>query len=70
MKVHWKEAVTSNDIKLRQLPKYVLTAQKLMQKKSSEVDLCQNIKEVLYSLSKNYSQVSFPLTPRRTSNWS
>ena len=55
MKMHWKDAVKAYGIKWREIPKYALTAQKMMQKKINDVNLCENIKEVLSHLSQNYT---------------
>ncbi len=55
MSIRWKAAVKDLGIKWRELPKYAITAQKMMSKKLDTVSLCENIKELLECLSKNYT---------------
>ena len=55
MSMRWKDAVKEYGIKFRELPKLALTAQKMMQKQLNNVVLCEDMKEVLTSLSKNYT---------------
>ena len=55
MSVRLKAAVKDLGIKWRELPKYALTAQKMMSKKLNSVGLCENIKELLDHLAENYT---------------
>ncbi|MEX1378158.1 MAG: HAD hydrolase-like protein [Eubacteriales bacterium] len=55
MQMHWKDAVKDYGIRWYELPKYAIEAQRKMHNKLDCIDLCENIKEVLVHLSKNYT---------------
>ena len=55
MSIRWKKATKDLGIKWHHLPKYALTAQRMMNKKLDNVDLFENIKEVIEHLSENYT---------------
>jgi len=55
MKMHWKDSIKEYGIKWRHLPKYALTAQKVMQGKLDDIALFENIKELIEHLSENYT---------------
>lgn len=55
MNMHWKDAVKEYGIKWRHLPKYALTAQKVMQNKLDDIALFENMKELIAHLSEKYT---------------
>lgn len=55
MNMHWKDAVKEYGIKWRHLPKYALSAQKIMQNKLDDVALFDNMKELIEHLSEKYT---------------
>ena len=55
MELPWKNAAKAYGIKMREVPKFALAAQKIMHTKLNEVDLHDNMKEVLTDLSDNYT---------------